>query len=174
MIKPNLVAPARDHGRADLLDDRPLAAMLAGIGTPGEGFPALGYGSMGNIGTPGLRARLPLFRSQNLRDSWIPVARIADIAAPPERNPMRSPARTRTITRIKSSDWRGGNRFHHHQDHLQRLVRACAKRTTSFVNEPCVDKPRQNSPILFPAIRTTTLDATGYRRDITGPFHFWP
>ena len=63
-----------DHGEQPVWAGLALAAMLGQIGLPGGGF-GHGYGSMGDVGAPTGRLRLPTFRQgHNPVRTFIPVA----------------------------------------------------------------------------------------------------
>lgn len=131
-----------------------LAAMLGGIGRPGEGF-GYGYGSMGGMGSP--RARLPsvgLTTPRNPAGSFIPVARITDLLEKPGEEYDYNGRRLRyPDTRLIY--WAGGNPFHHHQD-LNRLLRAWARAETVVAHEPWWTALARHADIVLPA--TTTLE----------------
>lgn len=158
MINTNWSLQRGDHGEQTFWMTVTLAAMLGGIGRPGEGF-GFGYGSMGNIGNPRHTAPSPsLSIGKNPCDSWIPVARIADMLLHPGESYAFN-GETRTYPDIKLVYWCGGNPFHHHQD-LNRLVRAWRKPDTIIVNEPWWTATAKFSDIVLPS--TTTLE----RKDI--------
>ena len=158
LINTNWSLQRGDHGEQPFWMTVTLAAMLGGIGLPGQGF-GFGYGSMGNVGNPRRPAPAPtLSTGDNPCDSWIPVARISDMLLNPgiayEFN-----GETRTYPDIRLVYWSGGNPFHHHQD-LNRLVRAWRKPDTVIVNEPWWTATAKFSDIVLPS--TTTLE----RKDI--------
>jgi len=158
MINTNWSLQRGDHGEQTFWMTVTLAAMLGGIGRPGEGF-GFGYGSMGNIGNPRQPAPSPsLSIGQNPCKSWIPVARIADMLLNPGGQ-YEFDGETRTYPDTKLVYWCGGNPFHHHQD-LNRLVRAWRKPETIIVNEPWWTATAKFSDIVLPS--TTTLE----RKDI--------
>lgn len=158
MINTNWSLQRGDHGEQSFWMTVTLAAMLGGIGRPGEGF-GFGYGSMGNIGNPRQATPSPsLPIGQNPCDSWIPVARIADMLLNPGTS-YEFDGQTRTYPDIRLVYWCGGNPFHHHQD-LNRLVRAWRKPETIIVNEPWWTATAKFSDIVLPS--TTTLE----RKDI--------
>ncbi|MEK9707590.1 MAG: molybdopterin-dependent oxidoreductase, partial [Alphaproteobacteria bacterium] len=134
LINTNWSLQRGDHGEQPFWMTVTLAAMLGGIGLPGQGF-GFGYGSMGNVGNPRRPAPTPtLSTGDNLCDSWIPVARIADMLLHPGAA-YEFNGETRTYPDIRLVYWSGGNPFHHHQD-LNRLVRAWRRPDTVIVNEP--------------------------------------
>ena len=131
-----------------------LAAMLGGIGKPGQGF-GFGYGSIAGMGTP--RSEIPSVALPSLGNpasSFIPVARLTEMLENPggdydyNGRSLRYPD-TRLIY------WAGGNPFHHHQD-LNRLLRAWARVETIVVNEPWWTPLARHADIVLPA--TTTLE----------------
>lgn len=131
-----------------------LAAMLGGIGLPGQGF-GFGYGSMGNIGNPRRPVSSPAISAgTNPCDSWIPVSRISDMLLNPGTQ-YDFDGRRRTYPDIRLILWSGGNPFHHHQD-LNRLVRAFQRPETIVVTEPWWTPAARHADIVLPA--TTTLE----------------
>lgn len=158
MINTNWSLQRGDHGEQTFWMTVTLAAMLGGIGRPGEGF-GFGYGSMGNIGNPRQSSPSPaLSIGTNASESWIPVARISDMLLNPGGG-YEFDGETRTYPDIKLVYWCGGNPFHHHQD-LNRLVKAWRKPETVIVNEPWWTATAKFSDIVLPS--TTTLE----RKDI--------
>ncbi|MGH7120981.1 MAG: molybdopterin-dependent oxidoreductase, partial [Acetobacteraceae bacterium] len=140
-----------------------LAAMLGGIGKPGQGF-GFGYGSSGGMGTPG--SRIPAVSLPSLGNparSAIPVARFVEMLENPGGEYQYDGATLRyPDTRLIY--WAGGNPFHHHQD-LNRLQRAWARAETVIVNEPWWTSVARHADIVLPA--TTTLE----RDDIGSSSH---
>ncbi|MBT5571332.1 MAG: molybdopterin-dependent oxidoreductase [Alphaproteobacteria bacterium] len=158
LINTNWSLQRGDHGEQTFWMTVTLAAMLGTIGLPGQGF-GFGYGSMGNIGNPRQSSPSPaLTIGKNETDSWIPVARIADMLLHPGES-YQFDGETRTYPDIKLVYWCGGNPFHHHQD-LNRLVRAWRQPETIIVNEPWWTATAKFSDIVLPS--TTTLE----RKDI--------
>jgi biotin/methionine sulfoxide reductase len=154
LISTNWSLQRGDHGEQAFWMTVVLAAMIGQIGLPGGGF-GFGYGSMGNIGNPRRPVPAPALPfGTNPCDSWIPVARIADMLLNPgtdyDFNGMR-----RTYPDIRLVYWCGGNPFHHHQD-LNRLVQAWRRPETIIVNEPWWTAAAKFSDIVLPA--TTTLE----------------
>lgn len=137
-----------------------LAAMLGGIGRPGEGF-TLGLAAVSAVGSP--RSALPIAALPPVRNpvgAFIPVARIADMLLNPGGT-FRYDGQTLTYPDIKLVYWVGGNPFHHHQD-LNRLRRAWGRVGTVIVHEPHWTPMARFADIVFPA----TLSAE--RDDIAG------
>ena len=103
------------HGEQPVWAAIPLAAMLGQIGLPGGGF-GHGYGSMGDVGDDGPTLRLPaLPQLSNPVQTFIPVARIADMLLQPGAWYDYDGGR-QAYPRIRLVYWAGGNPFHHHQD----------------------------------------------------------
>ncbi|WP_431284636.1 molybdopterin-dependent oxidoreductase [Humitalea sp. 24SJ18S-53] len=135
-----------------------LAAMLGGIGKPGQGV-AFGYGSLNGMGTP--RMELPsvsLPATRNPVATAIPVSRVTDLLERPGEI-MQYNGRDILLPDIRQIWWAGGNPFHHHQD-LARLSRAFSRAETIIVQEPWWTAIARQADIVLPA--TTTLE----RRDI--------
>lgn len=143
-----------DHGEQPFWALIALAAILGQIGLPGGGF-GFGYGSM--EGLADLRADVPtpdLAIGENPVQSFIPVARIADMLLHPGQ-PFQYNGRNLLYPDIKLVYWSGGNPFHHHQD-LNRLVRAWQRPETIIVNEPWWTATARHADIVLPT--TTTLE----------------
>lgn len=154
LVNTNWSLQRADHGEQSFWMTITLAAMLGGIGLPGQGF-GFGYGSMGNTGNSRHPAPTPeLARGENPCKSWIPVARIADMLLEPG-GAYEFDGEKRTYPDIRLVYWCGGNPFHHHQD-LNRLVRAWRRPETIIVNEPWWTATAKYSDIVLPA--TTTLE----------------
>ncbi|MGH7069277.1 MAG: molybdopterin-dependent oxidoreductase, partial [Acetobacteraceae bacterium] len=131
-----------------------LAAMLGGIGKPGQGF-GFGYGSIGGMGTP--RTEVPSVKLSPLPNpagSVIPVARLTEMLEKPGGE-YQYDGRTFTFPDTRLIYWAGGNPFHHHQD-LNRLQRAWARAETIVVNEPWWTSVARHADIVLPA--TTSLE----------------
>ena len=140
-----------------------LAAMLGGIGLPGQGF-GFGYGAEGFVGSPWRRFHWATFpKGPNPAGSAIPVARIADMLEKPGAEYHYDGGHHR-YPDIDLIYWAGGNPFHHHQD-LNRLVSAWRKPRTVIVNEPWWTPIAKWADIVFPA--TTNLE----REDICASSH---
>jgi len=140
-----------------------LAAMLGGIGKPGQGF-SFGHGSIAGMGTP--RAEVPAVRLpplSNPAESFIPVARLTEMLEHPGSEYDYNGRRLRyPDTRLIY--WAGGNPFHHHQD-LNRLLSAWARPETIIIHEPWWTPLARHADIVLPA--TTTLE----RDDIGSSAH---
>tara|TARA_R110002020_G_scaffold26514_30_gene86038 strand:+ start:4674 stop:6980 length:2307 start_codon:yes stop_codon:yes gene_type:complete len=140
-----------------------LAAMLGGIGRPGEGF-AIGLGAVNGVG----QSRRPLsFGSMpTLANSGasIPVARIADMLETPG-GAYTYNGRNKTYPDIRLIYWAGGNPFHHHQD-LNRLRRLWQKPETVIVHEPHWTPIARHADIVLPAtLSAERADLSGSPRD---------
>ena len=143
-----------DHGEQGYWAMIALAALLGQIGLPGGGF-AFGYGSTGGMGTPRPPVPSPKLEAGfNPADSFIPVARIADMLLNPGRYYDFNGERRR-YPDIRMIYWAGGNPFHHHQD-LNRLLTAWQKPETIVVHEPWWTATARHADIVLPA--TTTLE----------------
>ncbi|MFV2039817.1 MAG: molybdopterin-dependent oxidoreductase, partial [Acidimicrobiales bacterium] len=143
-----------DHGEQPYWMATVLAAMLGQIGLPGGGI-GYGYAAEAGVGNPVRRLSGPsLDQGQNNADSFIPVARIADMLLHPGATyDYNGQKRTYPDTRLVY--WCGGNPFHHHQD-LNRLVRAWQQPETVIVHEPWWNAVARHADIVFPA--TTSLE----------------
>jgi biotin/methionine sulfoxide reductase len=143
-----------EHGEQPWWAMVALAAMLGGIGRPGQGI-AFGYGSINGMGTP--RRELPAVSGPAVRNpcgAYIPVARITELLERPG-DVLQYNGRDLTLPDIRMIWWAGGNPFHHHQD-LGRLLRAWNRAETIVVNEPWWTAVARNADIVLPA--TTTLE----------------
>ncbi|MDG1231177.1 MAG: molybdopterin-dependent oxidoreductase [Pseudomonadales bacterium] len=146
-----------EHGEQTYWLATVLAALLGTHGLPGKGV-SFGYGSIHNIGFCG--RRLPHFRIPALPqgkpaiESYIPVARIADILLHPGE-PFHFNGEEITPPKIEAIYWAGGNPYHHHQD-LNRLSQAWSKPRHIIVNEPFWTATARRSDIVFPV--TTPLE----------------
>ena len=131
-----------------------LAAMLGEIGLPGGGI-GYGYGSTGTIGNPVKSVSgMALPQGVNPVESFIPVARIADMLLHPGE-PFDYNGQRLRYPDIRLVYWCGGNPFHHHQD-LNRLVEAWQRPETIIVHEPWWNPQARYADIVLPA--TTSLE----------------
>ncbi|MCI0753240.1 molybdopterin-dependent oxidoreductase [Teichococcus vastitatis] len=131
-----------------------LAAMLGGIGRPGEGV-VFGYGSLNGMGTP--RRGLPsvgLPATRNPGGIGIPVGRVTELFERPGQI-LQYNGRDIVLPKIRMIWWAGGNPFHHHQD-LNRLRRGWNRAETIIVQEPWWTAAARHADIVLPA--TTTLE----------------
>ncbi|WDZ91729.1 molybdopterin-dependent oxidoreductase [Nocardiopsis sp. HUAS JQ3] len=142
------------YGEQPLWAGLALACCLGQVGLPGGGF-ASGYGSMGNYGggaTPLGLPRMP--QGNNTVDSFIPVARVADMLLEPGGR-YDHDGEERRYPDIRLVYWAGGNPFHHHQD-LRRLTEAFGRPETVVVNETHWTATARHADIVLPA--TTVLE----------------
>lgn len=131
-----------------------LAAMLGGIGKPGQGI-AFGYGSINGMGTP--RQDVPSVSGPSVRNpcgAYIPVARVTELLERPGEI-LQYNGRDLRLPDIRMIWWAGGNPFHHHQD-LGRLLRGWCRADTIVVLEPWWTAAARHADIVLPA--TTTLE----------------
>ncbi|HEY0419360.1 MAG TPA: molybdopterin-dependent oxidoreductase, partial [Acetobacteraceae bacterium] len=131
-----------------------LAAMLGGIGKPGQGF-TFGLGSENGRGMA--RERLPAVAMPaipNPANSFIPVARVTEMLERPG-GAYRYNGRNLAFPDTRMIWWAGGNPFHHHQD-LNRLLRAWARVEIIVASEPWWTPLARHADIVLPA--TTTLE----------------
>jgi biotin/methionine sulfoxide reductase len=136
-----------------------LAAMLGQIGLPGGGF-GHGYGSSGYVGEPTRQMSVPhLPQGDNPVQTYIPVARIADMLLNPgaayEYNGQRL-----VYPDIRLVYWCGGNPFHHHQD-LARLREAFARPETVVVHDAFWTATARHADIVLPSTMTIERDDYG-------------
>jgi biotin/methionine sulfoxide reductase len=142
------------HGEQPVWAALTLAAMLGQIGLPGGGF-GHGYGSMGDVGGSAPLLRLPTFRQgHNPVQTFIPVARIADMLLNPGAVYDYDGERRR-YPDIRLVYWAGGNPFHHHQD-LGRLRSAFGRPDTVVVHEPHWTATARHADVVLPV--TTSLE----------------
>ena len=154
LINTNYALQRGDHGEQPFWMTVVLAAMLGQIGLPGGGF-AFALGSMGNRGAP--RQGIPspaLPTGANPVDSWIPVARIADMLLHPGETYAFN-GEQRVYPDIHLVYWCGGNPFHAHQD-INQLIRAWKRPETVIVHDPWWTATARHADIVLPA--TTTLE----------------
>lgn len=141
-----------------------LAAMLGGIGQSGTGF-ALGLGAVNGIGNH--RTHLPwaaLPTGQNPVQSFIPVARIADMLLHPGEA-FHYDGQHLKYPKVRLVYWAGGNPFHHHQD-LNRLRSAWQKIETVIVHEPFWTPLARHADVVLPtSLSMERADLAGSPRD---------
>ncbi|MFT7673345.1 MAG: biotin/methionine sulfoxide reductase [Gammaproteobacteria bacterium] len=136
-----------------------LAAMLGQIGLPGGGI-GYGYGAIGGVGVSVKRlGGITLPQGENPVETFIPVARIADMLLNPGQTHDFN-GKQYTYPDIRLVYWCGGNPFHHHQD-LNRLAKAWQQPETIIVNEPWWTATAKRADIVFPA-------TTPYEREDIG------
>ncbi|WEX11154.1 molybdopterin-dependent oxidoreductase [Chelativorans sp. AA-79] len=148
------------HGEQPFWAALGLASVIGQIGLPGGGV-GYGYGSLGGVGAPFNTGKAPAI-SQLTKpiDSFIPVARIADLLLNPGAS-FTYQGETRTYPDTRLVYWAGGNPYHHHQD-LNRLERAWARPETIVVQDPMWTATAQRADIVLPA--STSIE----RNDIAG------
>jgi biotin/methionine sulfoxide reductase len=146
------------HGEQPVWLGLVLAAMLGQIGLPGGGF-GHGYGSSGDTGNPRrlFAPRLP--QGANGIDSYIPVARIADMLLHPGAA-YDYDGQRRRYPDVKLVYWCGGNPFHHHQD-LARLREAFARPQTVVVHDPFWTATARHADIILPSTMSVERDDMG-------------
>ncbi|MFI7000773.1 molybdopterin guanine dinucleotide-containing S/N-oxide reductase [Nocardia sp. NPDC050175] len=136
-----------------------LAAMLGQIGLPGGGF-GHGYGSTANVGEPAREFSPPrLPQGLNGVDTFIPVARIADMLLNPGQ-PFEYDGQHLVYPDIRLVYWAGGNPFHHHQD-LARLREAFARPETVVVHDPFWSSTARHADFVLPSTMTIERDDFG-------------
>ncbi|MDK3017325.1 molybdopterin-dependent oxidoreductase [Pseudodonghicola flavimaris] len=143
-----------DHGEQPIWAAVALAAMLGQIGLPGGGF-GFGYGCSNRVGNtdPAMGwPALPQFR--NPVDSFIPVARLADMLLHPGA-PFNYDGRALRYPDIRLVWWAGGNPFHHQQD-LNKLIAAWRRPETVIVQDSWWTATARHADIVLPC--TTTLE----------------
>ncbi|MDL5158563.1 molybdopterin-dependent oxidoreductase [Actinomycetospora termitidis] len=132
-----------------------LAAVLGGIGLPGQGF-GLGFGSIrGNVvprTEPVPRPTLPL--GKNPVDIAIPVGRFADLLLHPGEELEYAGGRI-PLPDVRLVYSAGGNPFHHNAN-LNRLLEGWRRLDTVIVHEQFWNPPAVFADIVLPA--TTTLE----------------
>ena len=148
------------HGEQPFWAALGLAAVTGQIGLPGGGV-GYGYASLGGVGTA-INLALPPAMSQLRKpiDSFIPVARIADMLLHPGAA-FSYEGKVRAYPDIRLVYWAGGNPYHHHQD-LNRLAEAWTRPETIIVQDPMFTATAQRADIVLPA--TTSIE----RNDLAG------
>ncbi|WP_330182704.1 molybdopterin-dependent oxidoreductase [Nocardia sp. NBC_01503] len=147
------------HGEQPVWLGVVLAAMLGQIGLPGGGF-GHGYGSAGMVGEPTRKRSVPRFpQGHNPIETFIPVARIADMLLEPGADYDYNGQRLR-YPDIRLVYWCGGNPFHHHQD-LARLRTAFARPETVVVHDAFWTGTARHADIVLPATMTIERDDFG-------------
>ena len=148
-----------EHGEQPIWMGVVLAAMLGQIGLDGGGF-AYALGGFGNSGRPRLSVAVPaLPQGRRPVDSFIPVARLADMLLNPG-GLYDYDGQQRTYPHIRLVYWAGGNPFHHHQD-LNRLRRAWSRPETVVVHEPFWTATARHADIILPITVTLERDDIG-------------
>ncbi|MFD0360222.1 molybdopterin guanine dinucleotide-containing S/N-oxide reductase [Nocardia sp. GCM10030253] len=148
-----------EHGEQPLWLGVVLAAMLGQIGLPGGGF-GHGYGSTAHVGEAARTYSVPKFpQGRNGVDTFIPVARIADMLLQPGVA-YDYDGRQLTYPDIRLVYWCGGNPFHHHQD-LARLRAAFARPETVVVHDAFWTATARHADIVLPATMSIERDDYG-------------
>ena len=156
------------HGEHAIWAVIALAAAIGQIGMPGGGF-GIGYGAVAALGNGFGKGWLPRFKpGRPVIDSFIPVARIADLLTGSGEEYEYNGA-TRTYPDIHLVYWAGGNPFHHHQD-LNRLRQAWQQPETVIVHEPFWTATAKHADIVLPT--TTALERNDIGGKPTDPFFF--
>ena len=146
------------YGEQPLWAGVTLAALIGQIGLPGGGF-GFGYAAVQTVGNgTGDFNVSALPQRKNQIDTFIPVARIADMLLNPGGE-FQYNGQDLTYPDIRLVYWAGGNPFHHHQD-LNRLKKAWQRPETIIVHEWCWNALAKNADIILPC--TTSLE----RQDI--------
>ena len=165
IISASLSLQRAEHGEQPWWMMVVLSAMIGDIGLPGGG-PVFGYGSIhsyGHYGRNPVNFKVGSFRQgKNPVDTFIPVARIADMLLHPGEK-IDYDGRKVTYPDIKLIYWAGGNPFHHHQD-INRLRKAWARPETIIVNEIFWTAAARNADIVFPV--TTTLERNDFSMSV--------
>src|SRR6204780_1613024 len=147
-----------EHGEQPVWLGLVLAAMLGQIGLPGGGF-GPGYGSSGDVGNPRRLSAPRLSQGANGINSYIPVARIADMLLHPGAA-YDYDGQRRRYPDVKLVYWSGGNPFHHHQDPA-RLREAFARPQTVVVHDPFWTATARHADIVLPSTMSVERDDFG-------------
>ena len=158
-----------DHGEQPFWMTIVLAALLGQIGLPGGGY-GFGYGASSGMGAAAAAGIVPaLPPGHNAAESFIPVARIADMLLHPGE-PFDFNGEQRTYPDMRMVYWCGGNPFHHHQD-LNRLVAAFRRPETMIVHEPWWTPHARHADIVLPATTTLERNDLGFARATASDGH---
>ncbi|MBT5433995.1 MAG: molybdopterin-dependent oxidoreductase, partial [Rhodospirillaceae bacterium] len=153
-----------DHGEQPFWMAAALAALLGGLGKPGEGV-GYGLGTFNNYGAGRLPFRKAAFPQGKRRlDRFIPVSRVADMLLQPGAT-IPFNGQNVTLPEIDLVWWAGGNPFHHHQD-LHRLSNAFRKPATVIVNDSFFQPTCRLADIVLPA--TTFLERNDWAASAHG------
>jgi biotin/methionine sulfoxide reductase len=151
-----------DHGEQPLWMAITLACMLGQIGLPGGGF-GFGYGGSNRIGTTPHGFSWPaLPQGENPINSFIPVARVADMLLNPGA-PFDYDGKEYTYPDIRLIYWLGGNPFHHQQD-INKLMQAWRRPETVIVHEPWWNALAKNADIVLPCTTSFERNDLGIAR----------
>jgi biotin/methionine sulfoxide reductase len=136
-----------------------LAAMLGQMGLPSGGV-GFGYGAENKVGADTSDIQLGAFPGfPHKIDSFIPVARIADMLLNPGETFNYNGGQFQ-YPDIKLVYWAGGNPFHHHQD-LNRLHSAWQKPDTVIVHEIWWNSTARHADIVLPVTSPLERDDIG-------------
>ncbi len=136
-----------------------LTALLGQIGTPGGGI-GVGYSAFNGIGNGRNEfsgPRLP--QGRNPIESFIPVARIADMLLNPGM-PFEYDGKSYVYPDVRLIYWAGGNVFHHHQD-INRLIDAWRRPDAIVVHEAYWTAQAKFADIVLPATVMVERDDIG-------------
>lgn len=143
------------HGEQPVWMTVALAAMLGGIGLPGQGF-GIGFGSVRGNTLPRTgtipRPTMPL--GPNPVDVAVPVGRFTDMLLHPGEELEYAGGRL-TLPDVKLVYSAGGNPFHHNAN-LNRLMTGWRRLETVVVHEQFWNPPAHFADIVLPA--TTTME----------------
>ena len=160
MISVSWSLTRQDHGEQPYWMAVVLAAMLGDIGLPGGGV-SFGYSAENKIGYKAVDIKLGSFPGIQRRiDSFIPVARVADMLLHPGES-FDYNGGNYAYPDIRLVYWAGGNPFHHHQD-LNRLQKAWQRPETIISHEIWWNATARRADIVLPV--TSPLE----RNDIGG------
>ncbi len=138
----------QDHGEQPFWAAVTVAAMLGGVGLPGQGI-GFGYSATNSIGAHGTKvpgASLP--QGEKPIKEFIPVARISDLLLHPKKEYDYNGQRM-TYPDTHVVYWAGGNPFHHHQD-INRLLTAWREVDSIFVHEWCWNSLAKHADVVLP------------------------
>ena len=159
LITVSLSLQRSEHGEQPVWMAVTLAAMLGQIGLPGGGF-LYAVGALANVAKPMVALPIPKFpKGRNPVETFIPVARIADMLLNP-RQPYDYNGQSLRYPDIRLVYWVGGNPFHHHQD-LNRLRQAFAKPETIIVHECAWTGTARHADIVLPSTITMEREDLG-------------
>ncbi|MGE0804435.1 MAG: molybdopterin-dependent oxidoreductase [Burkholderiaceae bacterium] len=148
-----------EHGEQPVWAGVALAAVLGQPGLPGGGFQY----ALGSIGKYGRRRNLvsvpALPQGINRVQSFIPVARVADMLLKPGSE-FDYNGQTLRYPHVRLAYWAGGNPFHHHQD-LSRLREAIRRLDTFVVHESVWTATARFADIVLPATMTLEREDLG-------------
>lgn len=160
MISVSWSLTRQDHGEQPYWMAVALAALLGQIGLPGGGV-GFGYAAENKVGVAQSQMRLGSFPGLvHACDSFIPVARIADMLLHPGQD-FDYNGKTYQYPDTKLIYWAGGNPFHHHQD-LNRLHQAWQRPDTIVSHEIWWNSTARHADIVLPV--TSPLE----RNDLGG------